>query len=80
MQFAVAIVAALLAAVPALAGNKAWCPGASESEVEHGCEDNRIPLSAGDRGTCCVSSKSDYLAMVNVCFYIGSKPSFGVPC
>ena len=44
MQFAIVITAALLGAVPALAGQKAWCPGAGESAVERGCGDNGIPL------------------------------------
>lgn len=45
MQFAAIIAAALLGAVPAFAGQRAWCVGgANPRDVEKGCSDNGIKL------------------------------------
>ncbi|CAK1355995.1 hypothetical protein CB0940_00344 [Cercospora beticola] len=80
MQFAAIIAAALLGAVPAFAGQRAWCVGgANPADVTKGCSDNGIKLQ-GDAGTCCATTAEEYRKMANICFYIGAKPAFDGDC
>ncbi|KAE8839464.1 hypothetical protein P3342_001003 [Pyrenophora teres f. teres] len=80
MKFAIIIAAALLGASPALAGKRAFCPGANAGAVEKGCSEAPVPLVPGATGTCCASTAADYCNMAKICFTLGSTPIFELSC
>ncbi|SMR53475.1 unnamed protein product [Zymoseptoria tritici ST99CH_3D1] len=87
MKLAIVAMTALLMAIPALAGKRAYCAGLPDNSydgyISQKCQENHIPLpSSPPAGTCCIRHPNQIKAMQNVCgsFSVTASVAYGGPC